>query len=146
MLLTPLWDWLASARATLGENTYRGLITRLGYSGQVDGQFNGGEPVVVTHAFAQDGNTLCHQVVAQQDGAIVISGYRPLSSATPRGLIGRYLPNGTPDREFGFEGQVDMDTFVISASQLGVVEQSGEKRLVLAGAVKGRGRLAGLVS
>jgi len=126
----------------LGTNLYRGLITGLTHAGQIDVQFNQGEPVIVTHPTSGDGLANCHQILVQPDNKLVISGYRPLASPEPAGYIGRYLADGKPDEDFGENGLAGTDALVLTAAQKGITSLSTPGRLILAGAYEKRGTLA----
>ena len=111
-------------------NTRDGMMVGITFEGQLDVSFNHANPVIIT--FPPISPLLCHQIVCQADAKLVIAGYRAASDPAPQGMIGRYLPDGTPDDSFGQNGLASTGTFVHTSSTHGIA-LGPKNRIVCAG-------------
>ena len=123
-------------------NISHGMMVGITFKGQLDAAFNQAKPVIIT--FPPISPLLCHQIVCQPDAKLVIAGYRAASDPAPQGMIGRYLPDGTPDNSFGQKGLASTGTFVHTASKYGIA-LGPKKRIVCAGRHDKHGVLAGFL-
>ncbi|MFL6536214.1 MAG: hypothetical protein ACJ8G8_23125 [Pseudomonas sp.] len=107
----------------------RGLLTRLSKDGHIDVTFNQGQPVLTPPGF--DDEWIAG--VLQNDGKVVLAGSQ--FAAPAGGKLGRYHPDGRPDKGFGENGI----RFLPSKGSARLVTLQKDGRILIGGAVSPEG-------
>ena len=102
------------------------LLMRLNNDGSFDDDF--GTDGVIT-SYVGDSNAVAYDIIIQEDGKILISGYSWNTNNTDIAIL-RFNSDGTPDTEFGGDGIVQTD-FGKNESAQGLAIQEDGKIVIL---------------
>jgi uncharacterized delta-60 repeat protein len=124
------WDWLEDAVPAGGGFVLAGsdgdhaLLARINETGSLDPAFGGGDGVATFPLGSLD---VFRDVDVDGSGRLVAGGY-----LDGGGVIGRFLPDGTPDTAFG-----GGDGFVTTPYEVAAVEVLGDGSVIAAGTTNG---------
>ncbi|WP_347910874.1 hypothetical protein [Pseudomonas grandcourensis] len=116
---------VCAGRVNLGAANTKGMVMRFDSNGDPDSSFNEGVPV-----FTDAGrNTAWNSLAVQADGKIAMTGNNAELGTEPLVVIGRLLPNGSPDPGFGENGWGSVGVGGLSWD----VRIQADKRIIVAG-------------
>ena len=112
-------------------------VMRFDPDGSIDETFGGGDGVVTTAPMDYD-SSQGNAVLEQPDGRIVVGGTASMGDNSFF-CVARYLPDGTPDPDFGYAG-VTSDTIQPYYSTINALALQGDGKIVAAGWTDREGR------